>query len=143
MRAFSRLRRHRSIALRLSLSFTQFSRDQLNVVAKFVEALEAFDAKGRKALLRDKSEMGLRLYIQHHLTEIPAAKLKTKLKAPPSEVTPATFVAAMVLTRVRLDPNGNEHVAMLDYTLDAKLTDYVMAVRFDRRGSVVGIEMVS
>jgi hypothetical protein len=118
---------------------------QLDVAAKFARGLVGFDATSRAALLGEQCDgTAVRLYIEHHLSELPGQTLQTLFATTrASEIMPALFLSRMVLQRVGLYPCDETRTAIFDYTLDEDVTSYLLVVRFDAAGEVRSVEMES
>jgi hypothetical protein len=126
-------------------SDTEVTAAQLDAAATFVRGLALFDATSREALLREQGDgSAVRLYIDHHLSELPAPVLQSLFATTrASEIMPALFLTRMVLERVGLYPADETRTAVFDYTLDQDATNYLVAVSFDAEGVVTSIDMES
>jgi hypothetical protein len=124
---------------------TEVTPAQLDAAATFVRGLARFDATSREALLREQGDgSAVRLYIDHHLSELPAPVLQALFATTrASEITPALFLSRMVLQRVELYPADETRTAVFDYTLDQDATNYLLVVSFDAAGEVTSVEMES
>jgi len=102
---------------------------------------EKFDTLARAAMVADlDNEMGAGLYVSHHLEEVPAATVATWFPGV-ARVAPKAFLARLQLQRIGLYPENG--TAVLDYSIDPEVTQYLLVVSFDRRGKVTGVAMES
>ena len=85
-----------------------------------------------------EDEFGATLFVSHHLNELDASYWikHTGIGAPePSRV--------LELLELRIDPDDEEELEILDFTLPGSVTNYVLSVEFDDTGKVVGVSMES
>jgi hypothetical protein len=118
---------------------------QLDAAAAFPTALSRFDMASRAALSGDSQgqEMVL-LYMEHHLSELPPATIKSLFgSTPASAITTELFASRLVLQRVGLYPADEARTAVFDYSLDGDVTNYLLVVAFDAGGEVTSVEMES
>lgn len=109
----------------------------LDGVAGFVTDLARFDALARQGM-RDDADAIIRDYLDFDgAGELLHAVFGT------GDVEPATFLAPLRLVRVGLYPSGTDTRAVFDYTFGRDLTDHVVAVTFDGRGTVTGVAVES
>jgi hypothetical protein len=94
----------------------------LDGVAGYVTDLAGFDRRAWAAMRAGLGEedSAVDLYVDHHQDE---------------PGSPGEFLSRLRLVRVGLHP-GSRPEAVFDYTIGAELTQYVIAVGFDRDGSV-------
>jgi len=100
---------------------------QRSVAAIFTRDAAHFDGVARAAIAADHDNVTL--YVEHHVAEL-------HLEAP-------QVLEKLVLARIGLYPQRPSRLAVFDYTLDGNVTQYVLAVAFDKAGSVVAIDMES
>jgi hypothetical protein len=126
-------------------SDTEVTPSQLDAAATFARGLAQFDAASREALVREQGDgSAVRLYIDHHLSQLPAQVLQSLFATTrASEITPVLFLARMVLQRVGLYPGDEARTAVFDYTLDEDATNYLVAVSFGADGEITAIGMES
>lgn len=108
--------------------------------------LPALEAQARSAMRADvKSEdSAVMVYRSHHAAELSAGALAACFGGSDAWRTDVpTFVAALRLERVGLYPDDEEHSIIMDFTLGGSVTDYLIAVSFDREGQVVAVDMES
>lgn len=108
--------------------------------------LPALEARARSAMRADvKSEdSAVMLYRSHHAAELSAGALAACFGGSDAWRTDVpTFVAALHLERVGLYPDDEEQSIIMDFTLGESVTDYLLAVSFDREGHVVAVDMES
>ncbi len=109
----------------------------------FAARLADLDALARTYLRRtfDGDDSAMALYMTHHLEELSDAVIKKIFAKPKRSIDIDYFLSRMFLKRAELDPRAGK--ATFDYTIDVKATQYVVAVRLDERGRVLGAEMES
>jgi hypothetical protein len=122
---------------------TEVTQAQLDGAANFVRDLARFDTSARAALLDESREGATRLYIDHHLSGLPALTLQSLFGREASAIAPAPFLSRMVLKRVGLYPGDESRTAVFDYMLDQNVTDYLLAVSFEAGGAIVSVDMES
>jgi hypothetical protein len=123
---------------------SEVTQAQLDGAASFVREVVQFDSTARAALLDESREGATRLYINHHLSELPARTLQSLFgNTEASAIAPALFLSRMVLKRVGLYPGDESRTAVFDYMLDQDVTDYLLAVSFEADGEIVSVEMES
>ena len=114
--------------------------------AQFVTRLAEFEALARIGLRQSydqDSDSAVALYMAHHLEELGAETLTRMFGTAKNSVGIDAFLAATFLRRVGLYPAASGGYATFDYTIGMDETDYLLAVRFNEEGKVVGIEMES
>jgi hypothetical protein len=112
----------------------------LDDVGRFLPlAPAAYDAAWATIQAADDEEVAL--YAAHHLDELPLRKLETKLGGI-GPFTPAQLLAGLRLQALTLWPDDDEALATFDFGL-GKLSQYLLAVRCDRAGGVVSVDMES
>ncbi len=123
---------------------TEVNRAQLDSVANFIRHITQFDAAARVALLDESREGATRLYIDHHLSVMPARALQTLFGNVQTQAfAPAQFLSRMVVKRVGLYPGDQSRTAVFDYMLNQDVTNYLLVVSFDMDGEIVSVEMDS
>jgi len=119
----------------------------LDGVAGFVGNLADFDQSARDFLRHDfeqNNESSVRLYIEHHLETPAPDDLRAFRGVANSQAIDANlFLSEMYLCRVGLYPDNQNECALFDYTVGEWLTQYVIVVRFDSEGVILGAEMES
>src|SRR5215468_4782098 len=119
----------------------------LDGVAGFVGNLADFDQSARDFLRYDfeqNNESSVRLYIEHHLGTPAPNDVRAFLGVATSQTVDANlFLSKMYLCRVGLYPGNQNECALFDYTVGERLTQYVIVVRFDSEGVILGAEMES
>jgi hypothetical protein len=116
----------------------------LDRAAKFVINLSRFDALARAGLRESferESDSAVALYLSHHLEELSAETLTEIFGKPRESVAIQDFLPRLILTRAGLYPS--EGYASFDYTISADESQYVLSVRLDEDGEVLGVEMES
>jgi hypothetical protein len=118
---------------------------QLDAVAAIARDVSRFDPIAREALAADSGDdSSVTLYIEHHLSELAPDALNAAFGTKnPTDVSRPMFLERMILQRVGLYPESRTHVAVFDYTLDARVTQYVLSVAFDADGVVTSVDMES
>jgi hypothetical protein len=107
-------------------------------ITQFVAELNRFDAIARATLTATHEtapEGAAALYVTHHRSEIPPDALEVHFGRPLEELDAHAFLGGLHLERVGLYPDAPNATAVFDYTLGRALTDYVLAVTFDRDGA--------
>jgi len=119
----------------------------LDSVAGFVTNLAGLDQSARDFLSRDfeqNNESCVRLYIKYHLEVLDPDALRASLAVAHSQATDAKlFLSKINLCRVGLYPDSQDECAVFDYTIDERLTQYLIVVRFDSKGAIVAVDMES
>jgi len=119
----------------------------LDGVARFVGNLADFDQSARDFLRHDfeqNNESSVRLYMEHHLETLAPDDLMASLGVANSQAIDANlFLSKMNLCRVGLYPDNQIECALFDYTVGERPTQYVIVVRFDSEGVILGAEMES
>jgi hypothetical protein len=118
------------------------TRERLDRSAQFVTRLAELDALARSYLRRShdqESDSAVTLYMTHHLSELSAETLTTIFAKSKEAISIDDFLAGTFLHRVGL----SDESATFDYTIGRETTPYVLVVRFDEEGEVVGADMES
>lgn len=108
--------------------------------------LHALEAQARAAMRADvtSEDSAVMLYRSHHVAELSAEALAACFGGSDAWRTDVpAFVAALHLKRVGLYPDDEEQSIIMDFTLGESVTDYLLAVSFDREGHVVAVDMES
>ena len=111
-----------------------------------LSGLPALEAQARAAMHADveSEDSAVTLYRSHHAEELSAEALAACFGGSDAWRTDVpAFVAALHLKRVGLYPNDEEQSIIMDFTLGESVTDYLLAVSFDREGQVVAVDMES
>jgi len=119
---------------------------QLDTAATFLREVHRFDRIAREAVAAEleDDDSAVALYVTHHLAELSDADLAATFgTSRREEIEPSRFLVRLMLDHVGLRPDDPTYLATFDYTLDRKLTQYVLAVTFDQSGEVVSVEMES
>ena len=118
----------------------------LGRAAQFVTRLADFDATALAALRQSydgESGPAVTIYVSHHLEEVSAEALTEIFGKPKKSLAVHDFLARLILKRVWLHLSKSDGYATLDYTTGADVTQYILAVRIDEEGEVLGVEMES
>lgn len=123
------------------------TKPQFEVIRPFFEEPLRFDEVAREILraeFTEKPEGNVATYFSHHAEELSEKELKQIFGvSDPDELTIDHLLDALQLKRIGLYPGAESYVAVLDYTIDESVTDYLLAVQFDRDGEVFDISMDS
>jgi hypothetical protein len=116
---------------------------QVDTLAEVAGRLADLDRAARAAMLRDYvadlDSEGAGGYLIHHVDELGEERVAAALGIP-TPVDPERFVGALRLVHIAVQP---DEPMVLDYTIDADLTNYVLAVGVDEDGQVVSINTES
>jgi hypothetical protein len=120
----------------------------LDRVARFVAERERFDDIARTAILADHAEdpdfSPGREYLAHHVGEFSPEERRRYFGAVAAEaIGLRELLAALQLVRIGLYPESEDAVAVLDYTIDRRATDYLLVAKFNAAGKLLGIDMES
>lgn len=137
--------RGHAVDLDFNIEGNMLTQGAVDTVAKFLANLEAYDGLAKNAIRDDYQrgdEYAVRLYVSHHLEQLGVEGLARCFGIDdPKTVDPETFLSKLHLHRLGLYPDDEDQLAILDYTIDGSLTDYVIAVGFDSQGKVGSVEM--
>ena len=119
----------------VSVSDATVDQDMPDSVTRHVADLARFDGLARDAMRAgwDDDEFGARLYAEHHEEELGLELLGD----------PDLLFAQLYLERVSFALDDADRHMVLDYTIGAELTQYVLAVAFDRDGMITEVVMES
>ena len=106
---------------------------ELDVETRKLLALDAIrQASGTKT-----GGDSVNLFVEHHLEELPSSYWQKHLGSGAPE--PAAILGLLQLR----SSWGEGDIEYLDFTLPDEVTDYVLSVHFDGRGTIDGISMES
>ncbi len=108
----------------------------MNDIESFLSGVAHLDGIARQAIREDwddKDGYGAWSYAEHHAEELGLEEL-TDLDA---------FLSRISLGRLHYDADDDERHVVLDYTIGADVTQYVLAVAFGRDGEIDEIVMES
>lgn len=115
--------------------------------ARLAADLTALDASAREAMAADlaRGEEGdaLDLYKSHHVEELGEALNQHFGVDALAKLEDAVFIAGLKLARVGIYPEDPDAALVCDYTIDAAITTYLIAVSFSGEGKVTTISMES
>jgi hypothetical protein len=144
---FSLPRANRSIEVDFNLDEGEMTELHFNCVKKFVEQADAFESAARKAIEADFTsdpDSSSGLYLSHHAEELSAGeRLKYFGSKDASTLNVQHLLRSLHLQRIGLYPDSEDYVAVLDFSVDPDVTQYILAVAFDAEGEVVGVSMES
>ena len=104
-------------------------------------SLEALDHKARAGMRAEYAEedSAVRLYAEHHRDELGAVFGEA------GSIDLEAFLAALGLVRVgfSLESEPDDSGVILDYSIGAEVTNYLLAVSFDEDGELEDISMES
>jgi hypothetical protein len=134
----------RSVPVDMTSDFPP-SPGQLDAAASVLRHASRFDATARAAITVDRADDGaVTLYIDHHLSVLPPDALSAALGTTnPAAISRTQFLERMFLRGIGLYPDSPRSLAVFDYTLEGRVTDYVLCVSFDAAGAVTSVEMES
>jgi hypothetical protein len=120
----------------------------LDRVARFVAERERFDRIARAAILADHADdpdfIPGREYLAHHVEEFsPEERRRYFGTAAAGDIGLEHLLAALQLVRIGLYPESKDAVAVLDYTIDRRATDYLLVANFNAVGKLLDIDMES
>jgi hypothetical protein len=120
----------------------------LDRVTHFVAERERFDRIARAAILADHAEdpdfIPGREYLAHHVEEFsPEERRRYFGAAAPQAIGLTQLLAALQLVRIGLYPESEDAVAVFDYTIDRRATDYLLVANFNAAGKLLDIDMES
>lgn len=105
---------------------------------------ERLEAKARKHIMAaygtPGNELGVTLFVSHHLEELEASYWIKQLGT--SKPEPRQVLELLELCP-RDDEEEEEEEAILDFTLPGGITNYLIGVEFDAAGQVTRIDMES
>lgn len=123
------------------------TKSQFDAIRQFFEEPLRFDEVAREVLraeFTEKPEGNVATYFSHHAEELSAKELRQVFGvSDPDELTIDHLLDALLLKRIGLYPDSESYVAVFDFTIDESVTDYRLAVEFDRDGEVFDISMDS
>jgi hypothetical protein len=123
------------------------TKSQFEIVRKFFEEPLRFDEVAREVLrieFTEKPEGNVATYLSHHAEELEEKDLLQAFGvADPDELTIDHLLDALQLKRIGLHPGSDTYAAVFDYSIDEKVTDYLLAVEFNEDGEVFDISMDS
>jgi len=124
-----------------------FTKELLDRIKGFISDAVRFDEIARDALKAEfieKPEGTVATYLSHHAEELTEKELLRIFGTPdPDDLTIDHLLEALQLKRIGLYPGSEGYVAVFDYTIDERATDYLLAVEFDADGELFGISMDS
>jgi hypothetical protein len=133
--------------IQLDLNFTEetASKGSLDAVRQFIEGLDVYAAKAQAAIRNDFDTTDtVKDYIEHHLEDIDKDELDELLAdSDKSIAVEQQLLAKFALVRAGFYPEDDDDFAMFDYTISRDITQYLIVVKFDNKGSVVDIAMES
>jgi len=120
--------------------------EQETVVGRLMERVAALDRLARAAILdapnSDADEDPVTFYAAHHIQELEPEDLRALFDT--DAPTVAAFLAKLSLRSLCIYPDEDDDAfAVFDYTISEELTQYVLAVGFDRGGNALSIDMES
>lgn len=116
-------------------------------IKPFIADAARFDEIARDAFKADDAanpEGTVSTYLSHHAEELGVKDLLRIFgTADPDDLGIDHLLDALQLKRIGLYPGSEDYSAVFDYTIDAEVTDYILAVEFDEDGELFGISMDS
>ena len=117
-------------------------------VAHFVAERERFDRIARTAILADHAQdpdfIPGREYLAHHVAEFSPEERRRYFGPVAAEaIGLKELLAALQLVRIGLYPESADAVAVLDYTIDRRATNYLLVANFNVEGKLLDITMES
>jgi hypothetical protein len=83
-------------------------------------------------------------YLAHHVEEFSPEERRRYFGSVTSEAIGLDqLVSALQLVRIGLYPQSENAVAVFDYTIDRRATDYLLVANFDAAGKLFNIAMES
>ena len=136
-----------SIALDLNLDGHQ-SLESVTQLLSWVDKLPELDRRARAALSKDVSsgdeDASTLLYVEHHRDELPDAAIEQLFGSTDRALVDGDSVLPKLqLLRAGLYPEAKGAALVLDYSLSASLTNYVLCVTFDEEGHVSDVTVES
>ena len=133
--------------VQLDLNFDEDTAVNANIdlVKKVIDNLVDYAAKAYNSILNDfKTEDTVKDYIEHHLEYIDKNELDRLLFDSDKNLSVAEqLLSKLHLERVGFYPEDKNDFAIFDYTIGREVTNYLIVVKFDSRGSVVDLIMES
>ena len=119
----------------------------LDRVASFVAERERFDRIARAAILADHAEdpdfIPGREYLAHVEEFSPEERRRYFGTEAAGAIGLKQLLAALQLVRIGLYPESEDAVAVLDYTIDRRVTDYLLVAKFNAAEKLLEINMES
>ena len=120
----------------------------LDPPAAVVTNAAELERTGREALGADLATSGddgaMPLYKAHLLAELAPETLRALFGVSAvSDIDDATFLDGMKLVRIGVYPESDEDAIVCDYTISPELTNYLVAVSFDRQGALLDVSLES
>ena len=117
-------------------------------VAHFVAERERFDRIARAAILADHAQepdfIPGREYFAHHVEQFSPEERRRYFGSMAGEaVGLQQLLAALQLVRIGLYPESADTVAVFDYTIDRRATNYLLVANFNIEGTLLDITMES
>ncbi|MFF7947712.1 DUF2004 domain-containing protein [Streptomyces griseorubiginosus] len=111
----------------------------LDRLARYVVDLDALDHKARAWMRTNFAEedSAVRDYAEFHRDDVGA------VFGEEGSIDPEVFLAKLALIRIGFYPDHDDPGIVLDYTVGAELTDYLLVVSFDEDGELQDIAMES
>jgi len=136
-----------SIALDLNLDGHQ-SLESVTQLLSWVDQLSELDRRARSALAKDASsgdeDAATLLYVEHHRDELPDAAIEQLFGSTDRALIDGDSVLPKLqLLRAGLYPEAKGAALVLDYSLSASLTNYVLCVTFDEAANVSEVSVES
>lgn len=108
----------------------------MNGIGGFLSSVAHLDAIAREAIRDNWDEengYGAKPYAEHHAEELGLNELNSL----------DTFLSRIRVSHLAFDPDDEDRHVVLDYTVDRRLTQYVLAVVFNRSGEINEVVMES
>jgi hypothetical protein len=137
----------RDVVLDLTIEGTDLSPATLKDVLRRADDLAALDKLAAAAIRRDAKDgedAAAGMYVHHHLEELPDAHLEQLFGTSDREqITPETLLSRLFIVRVGLYPESDDGQILIDYSLGADVTSYLLCVSFDDAGKPTAVDFES
>jgi hypothetical protein len=138
----------REVRLDMNSDETSIDIKRMDEIKAFIEKIADFDKQNKELIEQDYNDPDadtVKLYVSHHLKEVPGDEFGDRIDFNNKNISPELqFMKALQLVRVGLYPNDeNNKFAIFDYSIGQDLTQYIVVIGTDNKGTPNHITMES